>query len=97
MIQSGGDFMIRKMLSVIVAMAISTICLICGTVSAAYIPPESTQYSYTKYCSSVLTISGTTATCTNSIKQNTINKRMVIQLAKQSSYHSLILLRGTIK
>jgi len=63
MIQSGGDFMIRKMLSIIVAMAISTICLICGTVSAAYIPPDSPQYNYTQSCSSELSISGSTATC----------------------------------
>lgn len=59
--------MIRKILSIVIAMIISTVCLLCGTVSAAYIPPDaSPQYSYTKYCSSELTFSGTTATCTSS-------------------------------
>lgn len=55
--------MIRKMLSFILAMAVSTICLICGTASAAYIPPDSPQYNYTQSCSSELSFSGSTATC----------------------------------
>lgn len=57
--------MFRKALSIIVAIAISTFCLLCSNVSAAYIPPDFPEYSYTKYCSSELTISGTTATCTS--------------------------------
>lgn len=55
--------MIRKALSIIAAIVISTVCLICGTVSAAYIPPDSPQYNYTQSCSSELSFSGTTATC----------------------------------
>lgn len=89
MIQSGGDFMIRKILSVVVAMTISAICLLCGTVSAAYISPDSQQYSYTKYCSSELTISGTTATCTSNAT-GYINVTTQIDfyqtLQKQNSY-----------
>ena len=57
--------MIRKMFSTVIAIIISTICLLCWSSSAAYIPPDTPQYSYTKYCSSELTISGTTATCTS--------------------------------
>lgn len=39
--------------------------IIGNTVSAAVIVPESPMYSYTHSCSSELTTSGTTATCTS--------------------------------
>ena len=56
--------MIRRVISVLLAGIISTICLICVPVSAAYIPPDvSPQYSYTQSCSSELSFLGTTATC----------------------------------
>lgn len=57
--------MIRKALSIVVAMTVSVIVLLVGNISAAYIPPNAPQYNNTFSCNSELTISGTTATCSS--------------------------------
>jgi len=55
--------MMRKMLSIVVAVIISVTSLLSGNILAAYIPPDSPQYDYTCSCVSELKVSGTTATC----------------------------------
>lgn len=80
--------MIRKILSTVVAVTVSVIFLLVGSIFAAYIPPDVPQYSYTSSCSSTLIISGNTATCTSSATgyYNETTKIVITQtLQKQNS------------
>lgn len=79
--------MTRKMLSIVLAVIVSVTSLLSGNILAAYIPPDTPQNSYTSSCSSTLTISGTTATCTSSVTGYDATTKIVITqtLQKQNS------------
>lgn len=57
----------RKIASLLCAIVISTSFAVGNAASAAVILPDSPAYSYTRECSSDLSISGTTATCESSV------------------------------
>ncbi|MDE6678117.1 MAG: hypothetical protein K2K02_03655 [Ruminococcus sp.] len=59
--------MIKKVASLLCAIVLSTSFVVGNVASATVILPDSPAYSYTRECSSDLSISGTTATCKSSV------------------------------
>lgn len=59
--------MIKKVASFLCAVVLSTSFAVGNIASAAVVMPDSPAYSYTRDCSSELSISGTTATCESSV------------------------------
>lgn len=81
--------MIRKALSVAAAVLISCSNLLVGTISAAYIPPDTApQYYYTYSYGSDLSFSGSTATCTSSATgyKNVTTKIVFDQTLQKQNY-----------
>ena len=80
--------MVKKFASLLCAIVLSTSFVVGNVASAAVILPDSPAYSYTNDCSSNLSISGTTATCTSYVTgyYNKTTKIVVNQtLQKQNS------------
>lgn len=83
--------MISRIISVILAAALSLSFSVEFRASGAYIPPDSIQYQYFYSCSSKLSISGTTATCNSSVNgiPGTTTKIEIVQtLQKRTSSNS---------
>ncbi|MDE5830274.1 MAG: hypothetical protein K2H53_00820 [Clostridia bacterium] len=80
--------MIKKVVSLLCAVVLSTSFAVGNVASAAVILPDSPAYSYTHECSSTLSISGTTATCKSSVTgyYNETTKIVIVQtLQKKNS------------
>ncbi len=80
--------MIKKIISLLCAVVLSTSFAVGNVASAAVILPDFPAYSYTRECSSDLSISGTTATCNSSVTgyYNETTKIVIIQtLQKKNS------------
>lgn len=80
--------MVKKLASFLCAIVLSTSFAVGNIASAAVIPPDAPAYSYTYDCSSELSISGTTATCTSTVTgyYNQTTKITILQtLQKKNS------------
>lgn len=78
----------KKVISLICAVVLSTSFAVGNVASATVILPDSPAYSYTSECSSSLSISGSTATCISSVTgyYNETTKIVIVQtLQKKNS------------
>lgn len=71
----------KKVISLLCAVVLSTSLVVGNVASATVILPDSPTYSYTSECSSSLSISGTTATCESYITgyYNKTTKIVIVQ------------------